>query len=86
MTSPRPVPEHGTVARYQRHRLEGTETCEECRAAWREYVAAWRLSNTERGQRLALARARDAAVRDLIAAHPTEFRQRFAAAKRKEGL
>lgn len=86
MTNPRQVPEHGTVARYQRHRLEGTETCEECRAAWREYVAAWRLSNTERGQRLALARAKDAAVRDLIAKYPREFRQMFAAAKRKEGL
>lgn len=86
MSRPPSVFEHGTVPMYQKHSREGSLTCEPCRAAWREYMAAWRLSNTERGQRLALARARDAAVRDLIAANPMQFRQLFAAAKRKEGL
>ena len=86
MIAKRTAFEHGTVGMYQRHRREGDETCEPCREAWREYMAAWRTANTQAGQMKALARARNAAVNALIEKHPYEFRGLFAAAKRREGL
>jgi hypothetical protein len=36
------APEHGTYARYQQEKLARLEPCEPCRAANRDYTAAYR--------------------------------------------
>lgn len=41
-------PPHGTLARYKRHHYEGTDPCESCKAANREYVRSLRARQQPR--------------------------------------
>lgn len=64
----RPLPEHGTVARYH-HAREPCRTCDACREAHAAYQRNVRAQNGFYEG----VKARRAAVRRLMAAHPEEF-------------
>lgn len=66
----------GTRAGYIRHIRAKEAPCEECRAAHTLYARLWRARTDNRAQH-AYTRAREAAVRRLIAAHPEEYRDAY---------
>lgn len=42
----KPLPPHGTVARY-RHRVQPCKTCDLCKRAWADYIAEYRARRRE---------------------------------------
>jgi hypothetical protein len=63
----------GTYAGYLRHTRAKETPCEECRAANTLYMRLWRSRTGNRSQHL-YSRARERAVRRLIAEHGEEYR------------
>jgi hypothetical protein len=63
----------GTSAGYIRHVKAGEIPCEECRAAHTLYMRLWR-SRTGNNSQHRYTRARERAVRRLIAQHREEYR------------
>lgn len=66
----------GTHAGYIRHIKRGEPVDEECRAANTLYMRLWR-ARTGNGSQHRYTRAREAAVRRLIAAHRDEYRAAY---------
>lgn len=66
----------GTYAGYLRHVRAKESPCEECRAANTLYMRLWRARTGNRSGHL-YSRAREAAVRRLIAAHHDEYRELY---------
>jgi hypothetical protein len=66
----------GTHAGYIRHVKAGETACEECRAANTLYMRLWRARTGNNSQHL-YTRARERAVRRLIAAHREEYRAAY---------
>lgn len=74
------MPECGTYAGYQRHRLRGEPACQPCKDAAAAYQREHRKTDTlgVRGER-AYGIARHRARKDLVDAFPAEFEAFFAA-------
>lgn len=72
-------PEHGTYATYQRHMKAGTQPCEECRAANREYARERRRASAHVRRREAdLDAARRRAWVRLAQMHPAQYQALYA--------
>lgn len=65
------------MAGYERHRVLGTPTCDECRAANAAYRRAWRAAHRTPevlAQRARYMAARGRALTRLAKAYPAQFR------------
>ena len=71
MTQPSDPPEHGTYGAYQKHLKRGETPCDDCRAAQRDYMAAYRKRQPRSGH---YATAANRARARLARAHPDEYR------------
>ena len=74
------MPECGTYAAYQRHKVRGEVPCEPCRIANRDYTREWRAKDgpgraRERERALAANRAKE----DLIQMHRADYHQLYEA-------
>lgn len=65
----------GTYSGYQRHGREGTERCDACKQANREYMRDYRQGSPRRHEEAARNNARSRALWQLANEYPERFRE-----------